>query len=131
MKPIDLQRFTAFVNKGITEADCWTWNGTHTYNGYGMFWYENTMKLAHRVSYEHFIGPLNDLLCCHKCDNPECCNPLHLFAGTDKENIQDSKNKGRFRKLCTEDVKRIKTCLKLKISPRFIAIQFFLFNLSR
>lgn len=52
--------------------------------------------MAHRMAYERFIGPIpNELLVCHKCDQPSCCNPGHLFVGTDADNQQDKKMKGR------------------------------------
>lgn len=54
---------------------------------------------SHRVAYLLAYGIFNEELdVCHHCDNPPCCNPLHLFVGTEKDNMQDAVSKGRARK---------------------------------
>lgn len=56
------------------------------------------MYKAHRFSYETFVGPLDKTqLVCHRCDNPSCVNPSHLFVGTYKDNAHDKIEKGRQR----------------------------------
>ncbi len=51
---------------------------------------------AHRITYEHFIGPITPgMFVCHQCDVPSCCNPDHLFLGTNADNMRDCRNKGR------------------------------------
>jgi predicted DNA-binding protein (UPF0251 family) len=53
-------------------------------------------RAAHRVSYEVFNGPIQDgLFICHRCDNPPCINPSHLYAGTHKQNMKDMVSRHR------------------------------------
>lgn len=76
------------------ETECWEWQGTLTH-GYGALMADGKMILAHRFAYEHFTGSLNGLDCLHHCDNRKCCNPAHLYPGTDVENMRDSLTRGR------------------------------------
>lgn len=79
--------------------ECWLWKGARISTGYGNFgggskpnrW----ARLSHRTAYELTYGPLHDLDCLHTCDNPPCCNPAHLAAGTAKANARDMVDKGR------------------------------------
>lgn len=89
------------VNK-ITQ--CWEWQGCvrNPKKPYGHIGVgsrlDGTRKsvYAHRLSYEIHIGPIeNNLLVCHKCDNPRCINPDHLFLGTHQDNVDDCIKKGR------------------------------------
>lgn len=78
--------------------DCWYWFGAKNENGYGHIHRGGKDYKAHRVYYERFIGPIPDGLCVlHKCDNPSCVNPEHLFLGTKKDNMQDASKKGRIQ----------------------------------
>lgn len=77
--------------------ECWPWTGTKVKTGYGSFKVWRRMYGAHRFALELSLGQRLDseTSACHRCDNPPCCNPDHLFAGTRKQNAQDALAKGR------------------------------------
>lgn len=98
-KPI-LERLDEKTVKGSSNTECWGWSGTKNNMGYGMIQMKidgkNGKRLAHRISYQLRVGPIPSNKCVlHKCDNPECTNPSHLFLGTKKENYDDMVAKGR------------------------------------
>jgi hypothetical protein len=83
-------------------SGCWLWLGRCNPKGYGMMWHKRKSFLAHRVSYRVFVGaiPPADTVwgwahILHKCDNPTCINPDHLFAGDAQDNTDDMYHKGR------------------------------------
>lgn len=75
---------------------CWEWQKITTHNGYGEIWVDGKMLRAHRVSWEMVNGKIPDgIFVLHKCDNPSCVNPSHLFLGTHQDNMDDCARKGR------------------------------------
>ena len=78
---------------------CWIWLGLVTRNGYGRLSWNRPglpgLRRAHRVAFAIFKGEPGSLCVCHKCDNPGCCNPDHLFLGTNADNMSDRNAKGR------------------------------------
>lgn len=72
----------------IVESGCWLWRGGRRADGYGRIGVNNRSLLAHRWSYEHFMGPIPEgLVLDHLCRVPQCTNPLHLEPVTPRENV--------------------------------------------
>lgn len=88
--------------KKVNKVDgCWEWLGAKTAFGYGLIgdYVGSKLKMlkAHRLSWSFSCGEIPGGMCVlHKCDNPGCVNPDHLFLGTYKDNVNDCVNKGRF-----------------------------------
>ncbi len=115
------------IKKG-NNSDCWEWTGVTSHNGYGEFCMDYEHYPAHRVVYwlthpgsislRNGNVDTDSLLVLHKCDNPPCCNPNHLFLGKPNDNLMDMMAKGRRHnfdgekgqnsKLSNEDAKRIR-----------------------
>lgn len=97
--PTGLETFWDRVNVGST-TDCWEWTGSRMPSGYGQPYIRlehggpRVRCLAHRIAYELYYGSpaVNEV--CHRCDNPPCCNPHHLYDGTHAENMRDAKERG-------------------------------------
>jgi HNH endonuclease len=99
MNPLSPEvRFWLRVQKSET---CWLWTGAKVRGRYGQLMVENKLVYAHRFAYELAYGPIpqgigyHGICVCHRCDNPSCVRPDHLFLGTHQENISDRDAKGR------------------------------------
>lgn len=115
-------RFWLKVQK--TES-CWLWIGTRNRGGYGVIKENKRPKLAHRISLRiHGVTIPPGLFVLHRCDNPRCVRPDHLFIGTQADNLADMDAKGRrviydrhgelnsFAKLTVSQVRFIRTSQK-------------------
>lgn len=79
---------------------CLFWLGVVNNYGYGLVGVvgKKSPQLVHRVAYERFVGPIPDgMKVCHRCDTRSCCEPSHLFIGTQKDNLRDMFAKKRAR----------------------------------
>lgn len=112
-----ISRFWSHVNRAEAEA-CWSYCGYVSDRGYGVFGYtsggRSVRVRAHRLAWELSRGEIPDgLSVLHRCDNPRCVNPSHLFLGSQKDNMHDAVRKGRKRawglqKLNAEQVHEIR-----------------------
>src|SRR3990167_1944062 len=99
-------RFCSYACKWITKTDpasrfwqkvdkhgpdeCWPYTGASGSTGYGMFWLDGKNVHANRAAWLLTNGPIPDgINVLHECDNPPCVNPVHLFLGTDMDNVHD------------------------------------------
>lgn len=85
-----------FAEKVLIGDECWEWAGARSPLGYGRMNVNNQSRLAHRISWRLFCGPMSDGDCVlHHCDNPGCVKPSHLFLGSKQDNTTDMYRKGR------------------------------------
>ena len=108
MDDVRVVRFWSKVDQSAGPTGCWPWQGSRTPNGYGRH-AAGWTSYAHRVAYRYTFGPFAlDLDVLHRCDNPPCCNPAHLFLGTARDNLRDASAKGRTARRTGEDSPRHK-----------------------
>ena len=129
-------RFWEKVAISSGEDSCWEWTAGKDRDGYGMFWFEGRTMHAHRYRLQvDRAEPLpEDLFACHRCDNPPCVRPQHLFAASESENRRDRDMKGRRKnpkgtahgssKLTLEEVALMKEMRGTGLSYRKIAKAF-------
>lgn len=105
--------------RGVDKAgDCWIWTRCRDRRGYGRFSAKGHRR-AHRFSWALTNGPIPPGMCVlHRCDNPPCVNPAHLFVGTSNDNVADMMAKGRFRNLAMKDPSAHAAHLKARVATR-------------
>lgn len=97
--PADEKRFWSHVDKSPREDGCWLWTAYRDKDGYGQTTLNRVNTRSHRASYLFANGAFDfKLEVLHKCDNPQCVNPEHLFLGTQQNNMDDMFSKGRANK---------------------------------
>ena len=111
-----------FMSRVLKTDNCWIWLGFKDKLGYGRFTFNRKTYPAHRFSCILAGKPIpNNLFACHKCDNPSCVNPDHIFPGTQADNVHDAISKGRmmqkgedncYSKLKNEDILEIREIYK-------------------
>lgn len=129
----DHRRLLSKLDRSGGPSACWPYvGGALTARGYGQFWLSGSPAPAHRAMWVLLHGPLpTEVFVCHECDNPPCCNPSHLFIGTDEDNKRDCWAKGRqaigervgTSKLTEKQVREI-AALKGSETQAAIAIRF-------
>lgn len=118
----DITRFNSHIK--IMPSGCHEWQGCVDKDGYGFISMgKKKNKRPHRVAWEIANGTIPDgMQANHTCDNPRCCNPAHIWIGSQKENLEDADRKGRSRrrgevsglaKLTASDVRDIKFAISL------------------
>jgi len=94
-----MQRFLSKIDIPSDRNKCWNWLASKKKPfAYGQFCVSGKMELAHRVSFTYFNDDIPEgQMVLHKCDNPSCVNPAHLFLGTQLDNMKDMTEKGRHK----------------------------------
>ena len=91
-------KLTLYRRSRLTETGCWEWIGARTTAGYGEINRKRRVRYVHRIAWELHHGPIPaGKWVLHRCDNPPCWNPDHLFLGTHRDNVADKMLKGRHR----------------------------------
>lgn len=89
-----VKRFWAKVDRSGGDNACWIWKGHRNHKNYGIAHWNKKTERAHRVAWILSYGEIpGGLWVLHKCDNPTCVNPKHLFLGTSQDNVNDRTRK--------------------------------------
>ena len=118
----------------VKNKDCLEWIYGRACFGYGIVQSEGRSQVAHRVSYKKYVGKIGKgLFVLHRCDNPPCINPKHLFLGTNMDNMQDKMRKGRLRVLFGENhpMAKVKNVDIIKMRKDYANAKFTLEELAR
>src|SRR5689334_21575232 len=90
-----IQRFNSYMDRR-GPGECWPWRRSRQASGHGYFRLFGRVEKAHRAAWMLLVGPISDgAWVLHKCDNPPCVNPAHLYLGTPIENVRDMVDRGR------------------------------------
>src|SRR5574337_190121 len=95
---MNVEEFWASVDSSGGPDACWPWLRGCSRRGYGVVSFNGKIQKASRVACELAHGPLGELHALHTCDNPPCCNPRHLYGGTNAKNMEDKVARGRHYK---------------------------------
>lgn len=126
------QRVDAFWAKVDQSGECWEWTAARNRSGYGRCGWHGHPMLAHRWAYELTYGQIPaGRLVCHRCDNPPCVRPDHLFLGSPRDNAADAVAKNRLpagersprAKLSNESVREIRS-LQGRLPQKEVAARF-------
>ena len=124
VKSTPIERVLARIEKDESTG-CWNFQGARNEAGYGIVGLGGRgagVDRAHRIAYRHFKGDTpKGMFVCHKCDNPACCNPDHLFLGTAKENTKDMIEKKRGSKPPRNDHDRGSYRYNAKLNEELVA----------
>ncbi|QEL19847.1 HNH endonuclease [Limnoglobus roseus] len=123
--PLPADRFWGKVRRGVGADDCWEWAGAKSGTGYGVYKQGRKNHSAHRFAYALAFGDPGPLHVLHRCDNRPCCNPAHLFLGSNGENQRDKQVKGRAaKKLTAEQVRRLRERVAAGETQKALAAEF-------
>lgn len=104
-------------------GECIEWRGAKTGFGYGKRKINGKSLMTHRLAWERANGPIPNGMCVlHRCDNPPCINPDHLFIGTHGDNNRDCYQKGR-RRIASKPAVTEQTAVRLKMLKGVISQQ--------
>lgn len=131
----DRSWFEKALEKTSKQGDCWVFLGAKGGGGYGVIKNNGKQYGLSRLAFSELVEPLRPgMFVCHRCDNPACWNPDHLFQGTHADNMEDMAAKGRASrasgerkhtsKLKDDDVRKIRQLLRDGLSQRKVAAQF-------